>query len=70
MICPKCGHENEPGSQDCLLCGVIFAKIKQRLAPVVPVPEIGVDRGESSENQEGSALDTGQNYIVPFGAQD
>ena len=47
MICPKCGHENEPGSQDCLLCGVIFAKIKQRLAPAVPVPEIGVDSKHS-----------------------
>ena len=39
----------------------------------VPVPVRGESRGVSPRhkgNQEGSALDTGQNYIVPFGAQD
>lgn len=28
MICPKCGHENFPDRQECLRCGVIFAKIR------------------------------------------
>ncbi|WP_321372498.1 zinc ribbon domain-containing protein [uncultured Desulfuromusa sp.] len=42
MICPKCGHENQPGGETCLLCGVIFAKIKSRPADLglVPVGEL------------------------------
>ncbi|MEJ2199847.1 MAG: hypothetical protein P8X63_02360 [Desulfuromonadaceae bacterium] len=28
MDCPKCGHENPENREDCLCCGVIFAKIK------------------------------------------
>jgi len=33
MTCPKCGYENQADSEDCLRCGVIFAKIRQGLAP-------------------------------------
>jgi hypothetical protein len=29
MLCPKCGHENLPEQEDCVRCGVIFAKVKQ-----------------------------------------
>jgi hypothetical protein len=28
MLCPKCGYQNPPNRQDCLRCGVIFAKIR------------------------------------------
>jgi hypothetical protein len=30
--CPKCGFENELTNQDCLKCGVIFAKVDQARA--------------------------------------
>ncbi len=33
MTCPKCGHENHPDRQDCLRCGVIFAKIRGQEIP-------------------------------------
>lgn len=35
MICPKCGHEQPGGTNECRLCGVIFAKI--HAAEEVPV---------------------------------
>jgi hypothetical protein len=28
MLCPKCGYQNPPNRQDCIRCGVIFAKIR------------------------------------------
>ena len=68
MICPKCGHENEPGSQECLLCGVIFAKIKQRLVPAVPVPEIGVDSshaGVDGSSYGSQSSDTLRDLFLP-----
>jgi hypothetical protein len=34
--CPKCGHENTPEQPECGRCGVIFAKIRTREAPVPP----------------------------------
>jgi hypothetical protein len=30
MICPRCAHEQPDGYGECLLCGVIFAKVSQR----------------------------------------
>lgn len=38
IYCPKCGRENLPDRLDCQRCGVIFAKVRQGLAPQVPVP--------------------------------
>lgn len=38
MKCPKCDFENPADREDCLRCGVIFAKIPQRQAPQAPVP--------------------------------
>jgi hypothetical protein len=31
--CPKCGHDNPPGSQECGRCRIIFAKIRTRETP-------------------------------------
>lgn len=28
MVCPKCGHNQPDGSEECLHCGVIFARIR------------------------------------------
>ena len=45
MICPKCGHENQPTDETCLLCGVIFAKIKPAPSPQGLVPSTTADQG-------------------------
>jgi hypothetical protein len=47
MICPKCGYENSTDREDCLRCGVIFAKVHQE----PPVPSDSRCAGTSSEKR-------------------
>lgn len=42
--CPKCGHEQPQGNQDCQRCGVIFSRIRATAESVARDPEPSGDR--------------------------
>jgi hypothetical protein len=48
MHCPKCGHEQPDGKDDCQLCGVIFARI--HTVPEMPFPEHSLEPGSLQTN--------------------
>lgn len=51
MNCPKCGHENQPDRQDCLRCGVIFAKVRDQA-----MPEYAFGRGATERSGRDGSL--------------
>lgn len=58
MICPKCGNENSPASEDCARCGVIFARIKSSVS-LGPVAEGGLSPlGEAADSAGLATLST------------
>ncbi len=56
MICPKCGHNNLPGLEDCSRCGVIFAKIKSEAGPTEQISEIAYANSGRNRGQTHSTL--------------
>jgi hypothetical protein len=48
MICPKCGYEQPDGHEECLACGVIFAKAK----PSLTSPAIKGEKQRPADDRE------------------
>jgi hypothetical protein len=46
MICPKCSYEQTDQQMECLRCGIIFDKYRQRPKKMPPTEQAAVDQSE------------------------